>query len=182
MRPAAWRTSPHAAILETGERQQQVLDAHELILHALGLGLGRGQDLVHTRREVDLSPLSARPRDPWQSAERLPQPLHERRRVGAGLLHDARRDAAILLEQGHHEMLGLDLRLSLALRHALRLAHRVLRLLGQPVGIHACLSLLFRVAASKMRATTARIPSMELTWEATVPRWAWAQHQSNFKN
>jgi hypothetical protein len=143
VRPAAWKASATAILVDEGE--QQVLDAHELVLHALRLGLRGRQDLVQAGRDVDLPPLRARPRDPGQPAEHLPQPLRQGRRIGAGLLHDARGDAAVLLEQGHREMLGLDLGLPLALGHGLRLAQRILRLLGQPIGIHAGLSFFFMV-------------------------------------
>ena len=106
----------HRAVLEVGERQEQVLDAHVLVLHALRLGLGAGQDLVHARRDVHLARGSAGSRDAGQALERLLEPLHERRRVPARLLDDARRDAAVLAEQRHGQVLDVDLGVALALR------------------------------------------------------------------
>jgi hypothetical protein len=52
------------AVLDGGEREQQVLDAHVLVLHALRLGLGAVQNLVHARRDVHLARGSAGPGDP----------------------------------------------------------------------------------------------------------------------
>ncbi len=149
----------HRAVPEVGERQQQVLDAHVLVLHPLRLRLGTRQDLVHTRRDVDLAPLRAGPRDAGHARERLLEPLHQGRRAGTRLLDDARRHAALLLEQRHGQMLGLDLGVALPLGQALGLAHRILGLLGQPVGIHAPASLSVGVRRLMSRRANAAAPS-----------------------
>ncbi len=63
----------HRAVLQIGERQQQVLDAHVLVLHLQRDGLRARQDLVHARRDVDLARLGAGARDAGQAPERLLQ-------------------------------------------------------------------------------------------------------------
>ena len=126
----------HRAVLEVGEGQEQVLHADVLVLHALSLGLGPGQDLIHTGRDVHLARGSAGSRHAGQALERLLEPLDERRRVPAGLLDDAGRDAAVLAEQRRRQVFDVDLGMAPALRQRLRPADHVLSLLGQSVEIH----------------------------------------------
>jgi len=94
------------------------------------------EDLVHARRDVDLARLRAAAGHARHLLDRLLQPLQERGGRDACLLHDARGDAAVLGEQRHRQVLRLDLLLAMALSERLRLAHRVLGLLGQAIHVH----------------------------------------------
>ena len=155
----------HRAVLEAGERQQHVLHAHELVLHALGLGLGRTQDLVDARGDVHLTAGRARPRDAGQLVQRLLQARRQRRRADPRLLDHARGHAAVLAEQREGQMLDLDLRLAVALREALRLADRLLGLLGQSVRIHISVTSRFGVdgGSGPRRASSRSSPSNRST-------------------
>ena len=125
-----------------------MLDADELVLHLLSGGLGADEDVVHARGDVDLAPARARSGHAGQALDRLLEALEERLRVAAGLLHDAGSHAAVLAEQRRSQVLGFDLLLTVPLRERLRLAYRVLGLVGQPIGIHQRISFSGAIAMS----------------------------------
>ncbi len=126
----------HRAVLALGQGQQQVLDAHVLVLHLPGEGLRRVQHLVRPRGDVELAGGGARTRHARQLVERLSEALQQRGRAGPRLLHHPGSHSAVLREERHRQMLGVDLRVALPLGQALGLSERLLPFLGQPVGIH----------------------------------------------
>ena len=106
------------------------------------------QDLIEARGDVDLAAGRPRAGDPRQPLERLLEPLGQRGGAHPRALGHAGGHAALLGEERDGQVLDVDLGMAQALRESLRLADRFLRLLRQPVRIHALLSLPERAARS----------------------------------
>src|SRR5690606_16388621 len=87
------------------DREQQMLDADEVVLQRLRLVFRRLQQLPQARRDVDLG---VRARDLWQAVELALDRRAERRGREAGLLEHRRREASLLREQRGEEVFGLD--------------------------------------------------------------------------
>jgi len=90
---------------------------------------------------------------------RLLDSLHERRRVPPRLLDDAGRDPAVLAEQRHRHMLGVDLGVAPALRQRLRRADHILSFLGQSVEVHGRRSLCKNAACTALSVIASASPA-----------------------
>ena len=122
-------------------RQQQVLDANELVLHAPGLILGRAQHLVQSLREVALARGAG---DAGQLLEIAAQLRLQLPRVRAQTLHHLGHHALALLQQRVEQVLYVYFAVVVVFRQALSAGDGLLGLLGKTVGVHICMSASFR--------------------------------------
>ena len=99
------------------QREQQMLDADEVVLQAFRFLFGLVELLPETRGEIDFT---ARSRNLRQPIELAVEPLAKRGDVGAGLREDGSGEAVRLLEQRGEQMLGLQRLVSPPLRERLR--------------------------------------------------------------
>ena len=134
------RAAGPAAVCEpvVEHRQQQVLDRDVLVLQPLGLLLGARRAAALSARETYTSPGAApgpltrgRPSRCCSTAARS-APASTSARV-----EQARDQAVGLVEQREQQVLDVDLGVAVAQRLGLRVVQRLLRLLGQPVRVHA---------------------------------------------
>ena len=89
-----------------GQRDEQVLGADELVLEAIGFGLGLIGDELEARRHAGLGAAVGG----GQLGEQLAGRARERRGVGVHLAQEVRDDPVPLLDERHQQMLGLQLR------------------------------------------------------------------------
>ena len=66
----------YGTVLETRDREQDVLDADVLVFHSLCFGFSTAKHLIDTRRDVDLSCRSTRPGHTRHASERLLERLN----------------------------------------------------------------------------------------------------------
>src|ERR1051325_9221216 len=118
-------------VRRVGERNEQVLDAHELVLQPLGVGLGALEDAPQILSQVRRAALHAR-----QARERRLARPRERRGIDAELLHHRGEGAAALGEQRGEQVLGAELLVRAVARDPLRPLERFAGLDGIAFQIH----------------------------------------------
>ena len=114
-----------------GERDEQVFGAYELVVEAVGFGLGAGEDGFGPGRHEYLVGLARQLGGGVQSraqggAHRVPGRSH--------LFQRGRRGAIVLLQERHQDMLGVPLAVSQAAHYLLRFRQRFAGLFGEVVG------------------------------------------------
>src|SRR5262249_28897860 len=107
-----------------------------VVLQTLRGVLRRDDQLLQPRRDVDLALLRAATRDARPPLELALDAPRERLGIGAHLLQDARREAALLLEQRGEQMLAVDLGMTPPDRQGLGFLQGLLALLGPSLGVH----------------------------------------------
>jgi len=126
------------------KRQQDVLRADVVIPHLVGFGVGILQNARNLPAEPGLDIAAVGLGPARQIALQLPCDCA---RVRVDLAQDLPCNTVFLLEQGQQEMLGLDLRMIIALCELLGGHDGFLGTLGIPVQIHARSSVLLSVIA-----------------------------------
>lgn len=119
-----------------------MLDRDVLVPQALRVLLGGVQQPCEPLGDEDLAG-----RGPGPGAPRPPGHLGvhgrtQRRRVGAGLFEQAGHESVPLVQQGEQQMLAVGLVLAEPHGDGLGVLEGFLRLLGEPVHVHRCWSLL----------------------------------------
>ena len=114
-----------------GERDEQVFGANELVVEAVGFGLGAGQDGFGPGRHEYLVGLARQLGGGVQpgaerGAHRVPGDAHFVQRGGRG--------AVVLLQERHQDMLGVPLAVSQAAHYLLGFGERFACLFGEIVG------------------------------------------------
>jgi hypothetical protein len=119
-----------------GDRDEEVLGADVVVLHAAGLGLGGAGDFVQTRREAGLG-AAVRRRD---LPEQLAAGARHGRGVGVHLTEQLRDDALALLDECDEDVLRFDLRVVVLPRELDGLRNRFACFLGVLVDVHGVVS------------------------------------------
>jgi len=132
------------AAIVARKRQQDVLRADVVVLHLVAFSVRVLQHALNLPAQpgLDISAVGLGPAG--EIALQLPR---DRARIRVGLAQDLPGHAVLLLEQGQQQMLGLDLRMIIALRELLGGHDSFLAALSIPVQIHARSSVLLSVTA-----------------------------------
>jgi hypothetical protein len=119
--------------LGRGQRQHEVLGRQELVLQLARLGGGRLPDVLEPRRQPDVDGGAA---DGRLLGQRAVEIGGDDPRVGAELGQDARRHAAVLVDQGVQQVLGHHLGVAASRREVAGRGESFLGLDGQLVESH----------------------------------------------
>jgi len=119
-----------------GERQQDMLDRDVLVLEALGLVLGHGEQALEPARDIDLIGRAGRGGNLRELVELLLEPAVDPLNIHLCFQQDSWSQAPLLLEQGGEEMLDVDLLVGQANGLGLSRANGFLQLFGEAVDIH----------------------------------------------
>ena len=118
------------------QREEDVLDAHIFVLHAVGFALRLGQRAVDVAGDVDLARLAPRPRDAGHPVDAVFQLAAERVRVDAHFLHQLGNEPVLLLQKGFEQVLLLNLHTAAAQGEVLRLLDGLQGFLGKLLSVH----------------------------------------------
>jgi len=121
-------------------REQDVLDGDVFVFQALGLLLGGVQQLRQGARDVYLAGCRPWPADARASFEMLLDCGAQRSHVDLGAGQQARDQPLGLVQQREQQVLDVDFGMPVAQGLGLRVVQSLLRLLGQPVGVHVLTS------------------------------------------
>ena len=105
-------------------------------LSLLGLVLGRGEQPVQPRGDVDLVGCAGRPGDLRHAVEFRLEARREGFQIDAGLRQDGGRQSALLFEQRGEQVFDVDLLVAVADRLRLRGPDRLLQLFGETIDVH----------------------------------------------
>ena len=126
---------PRARAFGPQHGQDEVLDAHVLVLHVLRRVLGERQHARQLGRDVDLVHLDVAG-DPRLVVDRLLEAGRQRTRARAHLRAEIRQQSLRILHQREEHVLHVDLLLSMVLRHVLRGLQRLPYLGRIFLGVH----------------------------------------------